>query len=76
MGKHLQIRDLPEETHRALKIRAAEKGMSMSDYVKALIDQSLKRPNWAAINAELASAPTLNLKKSTTELIREDRDSR
>jgi len=34
MSKMIQIRNVPDEMHRALKVRAAERGMSLSDYIK------------------------------------------
>jgi len=49
MNKHIQIREVPEETHRALKARAASQGLSMSDYIKRLIERELQRPDWATM---------------------------
>lgn len=47
MNRHVQIREIPEETHRKLKARAAAEGLSMSDYLKRLIEleflQTLRR---------------------------------
>lgn len=34
MSKMIQIRNVPDELHRELKMRAAAAGMSMSDYIK------------------------------------------
>jgi plasmid stability protein len=34
MSKMIQIRNVPDDLHRQLKIRAAAAGMSMSDYIK------------------------------------------
>jgi len=34
MSKMIQIRDVPDEMHRALKVMAAEAGMNLSDYIK------------------------------------------
>jgi plasmid stability protein len=34
MSKMIQIRNVPDEMHRALKGRAAAEGMSLSDYIK------------------------------------------
>jgi predicted nucleic acid-binding protein len=47
MNRHVQIREIPEEAHRKLKARAAAEGLSMSDYLKRLIEleflQTLRR---------------------------------
>jgi antitoxin FitA len=34
MSKMIQIRNVPDDVHRTLKVRAAEEGISLSDYVK------------------------------------------
>jgi plasmid stability protein len=34
MSKMIQIRNVPDDLHRQLKMRAAAAGMSMSDYIK------------------------------------------
>jgi antitoxin FitA len=34
MSKMIQIRNVPDDLHRELKVRAAVAGMSMSDYIK------------------------------------------
>ena len=34
MSKMIQIRNVPDDLHRELKMRAAAAGMSMSDYIK------------------------------------------
>lgn len=34
MSKMIQIRNVPDEMHRALKVMAAQEGMSLSDYIK------------------------------------------
>ena len=34
MGVLVQVRDVPEDVHRALKARAAASGTSLSDYLR------------------------------------------
>ncbi len=34
MSKMIQIRNVPDDLHRELKMRAAAEGMTMSDYIK------------------------------------------
>jgi len=38
MSKMIQIRNVPDDLHRQLKIRAAAAGMNMSDYIKRELD--------------------------------------
>jgi plasmid stability protein len=44
MGVLVQIRDVPEPVHRALKSRAAASGMSFSEYLRTLLARSAERP--------------------------------
>lgn len=39
MSKMIQIRNVPDEVHRALKIRAAAEGISLSDYIKRDLEE-------------------------------------
>lgn len=76
MNKHIQIREIPEETHRALKVRAAAEGMSMSDYLKRLIERELKRPDWSSIKRRRAAMELVDLGDEAIRIIREERDGR
>ena len=76
MNKHVQIRDVPEPMHRKLKMRAAEEGMSISEYLKRLIDRDLKRPSWAEYEARMKKLEPISLPVSSAEIIREIRDER
>src|SRR5258708_3973956 len=44
MGVLLQIRDVPEDVHRALKSRAAAAGVSLSEYVLGVPGRTASRP--------------------------------
>ena len=76
MNKHIQIREIPEETHRALKARAAAEGMSMSDYLKRMIERELQRPDWASIKRRRAQMDLVDLGDDAVRIIREERESR
>ena len=45
----MQIRDVPEETRRALKARAAARGQSLNAYLLDLIAQDVARPTVAEV---------------------------
>jgi plasmid stability protein len=74
MSKMIQIRNVPDEMHRALKVRAAAEGMSLSDYIK-------KELSWVNDTARLEEAyeraqargPLGLTTKQIVELIREGR---
>ena len=44
MASLLQIRNVPEETRRALKVRAAARGESLNTYLLDLIQRDIARP--------------------------------
>jgi len=76
MNKHVQIRDMPEATHRKLKMRAAEEGLSISEYMKRLVERELKKPSWAEYAVRMRRLEPLDLPESSAEMIRRGRDSR
>ncbi len=39
MSKMIQIRDVPDDVHRTLKVRAAAEGISLSDYIKRDLEE-------------------------------------
>jgi plasmid stability protein len=43
MSKMIQIRGVPDEVHRTLKIRAAAEGLSLSDYIKRDLEELAKQ---------------------------------
>lgn len=76
MAKHLQIRNVPEDLHRKLKARAAELGLSMSDYLKQMIEDSLRLPDWEAIERNYQKMGPIDLPIDSVQLIRDERDGR
>ena len=51
----VQIKDVPEETHRRLKARAALAGRSLSDYLRDQLEQIAKQPTLDEMLARLRS---------------------
>jgi antitoxin FitA len=76
MNKHVQIRNLPGVTHRKLKARAADQGMTITDYVKRLVDKDLDRPTMTELVARAKKLSQVNIGTSSVDYIRDDRDSR
>ena len=44
MSKMIQIRNVPDEIHRALKVRAAREGMTLSGYLLREVSRLAERP--------------------------------
>ena len=76
MNKFVQIRNLSEDTHRKLKVRAASEGMSMSDYLRLEVEKLVSRPTMKEWLEMVKSREPMNLPQTAAEIIREDRDSR
>ena len=51
----LTVRNLPEETHRALRVRAARHGRSTEAEVRDIIEQAVRPSRRVKIGSELAA---------------------
>jgi hypothetical protein len=51
MSKMIQIRNVPDELHRELKMRAAAAGMSMSDFIKRELSRRSRKSTIKEIGA-------------------------
>jgi plasmid stability protein len=49
------IRNIPEETHRALKHRAASKGRSTEAEIRIILEEAVRPPGRLLIGSELAA---------------------
>ena len=52
MGVMVQIRDLPEDVHRKLKVRAAKRGASLSSYLRVELERLASEPELDEVWAE------------------------
>jgi len=71
-----QLKNLPDELHTRLKVRAAQAGMSMSDYVIAELRRALEAPTREEFLARLRSQPRVDLAKGAAVAVRAERDGR
>jgi hypothetical protein len=53
MSKMIQIRNVPDRVHRTLKARAAEAGMTLSDYLLSELEDAASRPSPAEMRERL-----------------------
>jgi antitoxin FitA len=75
MSKTIQIRNVPEKVHRTLKARAAEAGMSLSEYVLAELRDLAAVPTQKEMFERLASRPVRKTGISAASAVRKERDS-
>jgi plasmid stability protein len=73
--KMLQVRNVPDDVHRALKERAAREGTTMSDLVLRELPRLAHRPSPEAVAERIRSRSAVP-GPPAAELIREARDGR
>ena len=75
MAKMIQIRNVPDDLHRKLKMRAAERGMSLSDYLLAEAERIAELPTPDEIKERLHRLPPLKLPEPPSVTLRRMRDA-
>ena len=73
MSKMIQIRNVSDKTHRTLKVRAAQAGKTLSDYLREEVERVAERPTLDEMLGRLKSRPRVELKGAATEIIRRHR---
>lgn len=74
MSKMIQIRNVPDDLHRELKMRAAAAGMTMSDYIKKELSWAGEKDTWEEIHVRAKARGSLGLStREVVDLIREGR---
>jgi plasmid stability protein len=76
MSKMIQVRNVPERLHRKLKARAAEQGVSLSDFILHELERVSETISVAELVARARSITRPDFDPSPAELIRADRDRR
>lgn len=75
MAKTIQIRNVPEKVHGKLKARAAEAGMSLSEYLLAEVRRLASLPTQDEMLEKLAALKPSKSKMSAASAVRKERDS-
>ena len=74
MSKMIQIRNVPDDLHRQLKVRAAAAGMSLSDYIKRELSLRSRTSTISEIAARTKSRPESGVTPElTVQILRESR---
>jgi plasmid stability protein len=74
MSKMIQIRNVPDEMHRALKARAASEGMTLSDYIKRELGYVAGKSKLEEIAARNRARGRSGVRtKTVVEILRESR---
>jgi plasmid stability protein len=75
MAKMIQIRNVPEDLHRALKTRAAQLGMSLSDYLLSEMEMVAEKPTLAEMLDRVERRKPVKVDEPAATVIRRHRDT-
>jgi hypothetical protein len=75
MSKMIQIRNVPDELHRTLKVSAARMGMTLSDYLLSEIEQIAEKPTLSELMQRLREREPVKLDEPPEVSIRGARDA-
>ncbi len=75
MTKMIQIRNVPDDLHRKLKVRAAQKGMTLSDYLLSEVEKVAEKPTLAEMMERLRGREPVELDEPPEVTIRRFRDA-
>jgi plasmid stability protein len=75
MPKMIQIRNVPDDLHRSLRIRAVQLGMSLSDYLLSELEQVAEKPTLPELLERLGTRDPVTIDNPPAEVIRRQRES-
>jgi plasmid stability protein len=72
----VQVRNVPEDVHRQLKVEAARSGQSLNEYLVWRLTEIADRPTFAELAHRIHEREEPYTGPSSVDFIRADRDSR
>ena len=72
----VQLRHVPDDLHRKLKVRAAMEGLSLSDYLLQQVRRLAERPTVAEMRQRVAARAPVAPRVPPAKAVRIERDSR
>ncbi len=75
MTKMIQVRNVPDSIHRALKAKAALAGKSLSDWILEELEALAAMPSEEELLERLRETEPFVMKRSSAKTIRKDRDA-
>jgi antitoxin FitA len=76
MSKMIQIRDVPDEIHGVLRTRAAQAGLSLSDYLLQEVTRIAQRPTIEELTRRIRARGAANVRESSARAVRAERGGR
>lgn len=74
--KTIQIRNVPDTVHRALKTRAAAEGRSLTEFALTELTRSLERPSRSHFLERLVTRRPFDVPGGAATVVRSERDTR
>ncbi len=71
----IQIRNVPDTLHQMLELRAAERGLSLSDYLLELVHEAVEKPTLPEMLERLGKLEPIVLNEDPALTIRRHRDT-
>ena len=75
MTKMIQIRNVPDDLHRKLKVRAAQMGMTLSGYLLSKIESVAKKPTMKEWLEKVGGREPVEVDEPPEEIVRRMRDA-
>lgn len=75
MSKMIQLRNVPDDLHRKLKLRALEADMTLSDFLLREVAALADRPTVDELLARIAARGTAAIEESSADAVRAERES-
>ena len=75
MPKMIQIRNVPDDLHRKLKVRAAQMGMTLSDYLLSEVEKVAEKPTMREWLEAVSRDEPVELDEPPEAIIRRMRDA-
>lgn len=72
----IQVRHVPDEIHRVLRVRAAQAGLSLSDYLLGELRRIAERPTREDLLARIQARSPVRMRPRAADAVRAERDRR
>ena len=76
MSKMIQVRHVPDQLHRRLKVRAASVGMSLSDFLRLELERTASQLTTDELKERLAALSAVPMDETAADAVRAERDAR
>lgn len=74
MSRTIQVRDVPDDVHQRLTLRASEERRSLSELVRAELVEIARRPTMAELLDRLARRPVAEVPESPADALASERE--